>query len=160
MKKRTDETRTGYVQPGADRCRGVSEVVGEMLMIGLVIMLLAVFTTALYTFVPMDRGPTIAIRMSNDTLGNVTLWHKGGDWVKAEDLNVVILQNGVKRSYRYNRTQTDTGSQFSLVSPDGRVKGVFDLGSAITVTLADPGGNGTVRLVTTRTVIFTGRIGP
>ena len=56
---------------------GVSEVVGEMLMIVLVIILLSVFSAALYNFLPSDRDPSISVMMKNDRQ-NITLWHKGG----------------------------------------------------------------------------------
>ena len=59
----------------------VSEVVGEMLMIALVIVLISVFSAALYNFLPTDRDPSINVMMTNDQQ-NITLWHKGGDWVK------------------------------------------------------------------------------
>ncbi|MDD1689981.1 MAG: type IV pilin N-terminal domain-containing protein [Methanoregula sp.] len=138
---------------------GVSEVVGEMLMVALVIVLLAVFSTVLYNYLPTDRDPGITIKMSNDTR-NITLWHKGGDWVKAEDLSVIvgIVGNDTWReSYRYNETYTNPNTQFLLV-PD---KDVFDLGSNITVKMKqDLLGNESVKLVTPRTVIYTGRIGP
>ena len=38
---------------------GVSEVVGEMLMIALVIVLLSVFSATLLQFLPADRDPSI-----------------------------------------------------------------------------------------------------
>ena len=128
---------------------GVSEVVGEMLMIALVIVLLSVFSAALYNYLPTDRDPSIAVKMTNDTPRSITLWHKGGDWVKAEDLTVVIGAGDTSR--RIPRDNAD----FTLV-PD---KDVFDLGSNITVKIShDLLGNESVKLVTPHTVIFTGRI--
>jgi len=127
---------------------GVSEVVGEMLMIALVIVLLSVFSAALYNYLPTDRDPSISLKMTNDTR-NITLWHKGGDWVKAEDLSVVIGAGDTSR--RIPRDSAD----FTLV-PN---KDVFDLGSNITVKMPhDLLGNESVKLVTPHTVIFTGRI--
>jgi len=142
------------------RCRagdlGVSEVVGEMLMVALVIVLLSVFSAALYNYLPTDRDPSIAVKMTNDTR-NITLWHKGGDWVKAEDLSVIVGTEDERKSYRYNKTYTNPDSQI-LVVPD---KDVFDLGSNITVRMShDLLGNESVKLVTPHTVIYTGRIGP
>lgn len=129
---------------------GVSEVVGEMLMIALVIVLLSVFSAALYNYLPTDRDPSIAVKMTNDTPRSITLWHKGGDWVKAEDLTVVIGAGDTSR--RIPRDSAD----FALV-PN---KDVFDLGSNITVKISqhDLLGNESVKLVTPHTVIFTGRI--
>jgi FlaG/FlaF family flagellin (archaellin) len=141
-----------------DTDRGVSEVVGEMLMIALVIVLLSVFSAALYNFLPTDRNPSITILMSNDRQ-NITLWHKGGDWVKAEDLSVIIGNSTKRKSFQYNITYTNPDAQFLLVHPDMQKKNVFDLGSNITVRMpVDLEGNETVKLVTPRTVIYFGRL--
>jgi hypothetical protein len=127
---------------------GVSEVVGNMLMIALVIVLLSVFSAALYTFLPMDRDPSISIMLPPSDGHNITLWHKGGDWVKREDLTVLV-------GNETNRTRFRNGD-FILV-PN---KTVFDLGSNITVhMLHGLEGNETVKLTTPRTMIFTGRVG-
>ena len=127
---------------------GVSEVIGEMLMIVLVIMLLSVFSAALYHYLPADRDPSVTIRMSNDTQ-NITLWHKGGDWVKAEEITVVIGEGDT--IYRFSKD-----SEKITFVPH---KDVFDLGGNITVRMPhDLLGNETVKLVTPRTMIYTGRI--
>ena len=57
-----------------DAGRGVSEVVGEMLMVALVIVLLSVFSAALYNYLPTQRDPSVSILMTNDQQ-NITLWH-------------------------------------------------------------------------------------
>jgi archaeal type IV pilus assembly protein PilA len=134
---------------------GVSEVVGEMLMIGLVILLIGVFAAALGNFLPTARDPSVTIKMSNDTQ-NITLWHKGGDWVKKEDLTVVISypNDTVQKYYPNDSLKKDSSLHFDIV-PD---KSVFDLGSHINITTGTLGGNETVSLVTPRARIFTGRI--
>jgi len=145
----------------------VSEVVGEMLMIVLVVILISVFSAALFNYLPVDREPSISIMMTNDTLGNITLWHKGGDWVNGEDLSVIVGNDTGRESYRFNDTFTDPENQFSLVHPNQQKKKVFDLGSNITVRMAGDlwesksiRGNMSVRLITPRTVIYSGRIIP
>ena len=127
---------------------GVSEVVGEMLMIGLAIILISVFASVVGNFIPSAHDPVVTIMMTNDCQ-NVTLWHKGGDWVKAEELTVIIGNDSSRRSY----TQQDT--RFIPVPQ----KSVFDLGSNITIT-ADTNfaGDETVSLVTPRANIFSGRV--
>lgn len=128
---------------------GVSEVVGEMLMIALVIVLLSVFSAALYNFLPVDRDPSISVMMTNDRQ-NITLWHKGGDWVKYDDLSVFVGNETARASFSH---------------ADGSVvlvpnKTMFDLGSNITVRMPSGlEGNESVKLVTPRTVIFTGKVG-
>ena len=131
-----------------DTDSGVSGVVGEMLMIALVVVLLSVFSAALYNVLPTDRSPSITIMTSNDRQ-NITLWHKGGDWVKIEDLKIII-------GNETTRTSFSPGKGGLIPVPD---KPVFDLGSNITVRMpADLEGNETVKLVTSRTVIYTGRV--
>ncbi|MDO9033878.1 MAG: type IV pilin N-terminal domain-containing protein [Methanoregula sp.] len=127
---------------------GVSEVVGEMLMIALVIVLLSVFSAALYNFLPTDRDPSISVMMSNERQ-NITLWHKGGDWVKFEDLTLTIGNETNRISF--SRKNGDL-----ILVPD---KTVFDLGSNITVRKpAYLKGDETVKLVTPYTVIYTGKV--
>jgi len=136
------------VNIGTRNDTGVSEVVGEMLMIALVIVLLSVFSAALYNFLPVDRDPSISVMMSNDRQ-NVTLWHKGGDWVKFEDISVVIGNETTRVSF-----SRKTGNM--ILVPN---KSVFDLGSNITVQLpAMLEGNETVKLVTPHTVLYTGKV--
>ncbi|MDP2797888.1 MAG: type IV pilin N-terminal domain-containing protein [Methanoregula sp.] len=131
------------------REEGVSEVVGNMRMVALVIVLLSVFSAALYTFLPMDRDPSISVMLTNDRQ-NITLWHKGGDWVKGEDLTVIVGNDTVRKTF--------SGKSGSLTIVP--TKPVFDLGSNITVRMPDGlEGNETVKLTTSRTVIFTGRAG-
>ena len=71
--------------------RAVSEVVGEMLMIGIVLILAAVFTSQLPNYLPSERSPSVTVMMSsNESAGTITLWHKGGDWVKVSTLKVIV----------------------------------------------------------------------
>jgi hypothetical protein len=127
---------------------GVSEVVGEMLMIGLAVILISVFASVLGNFLPAAHDPSVTILMTSDQ-ENVTLWHKGGDWVKAEDLTIIIGNDTVRRSY----SEQDT--QFHMM-PE---KEVFDLGSNITIrTGTGFAGDETVSLVTSRAVIFSGMV--
>ena len=129
---------------------GVSEVVGEMLMIGLAIILISVFASVLGNFLPTAHDPSVTILMTSDQ-ENVTLWHKGGDWVKAEDLTVIIGNNTARRSY----SRQDT--RFMLLPK----KEVFDLGSNISVTTGTGfAGDETISLVTPRALIFSGRVSP
>lgn len=129
---------------------GVSEVVGEMLMIGLAIILIGLFSSLLGNFLPSARDPGVTILMTNDR-ENVTLWHKGGDWVKAEELTVIVGNDTVRRSY------SRQNAQFAMEPK----KDVFDLGSNITImTGTFFKGDETVSLVTPRAVIFSGTVHP
>ena len=129
---------------------GASEVVGEMLMIGLAVILISVFASVLGNFLPSAHDPSVTILMTSDR-ENVTLWHKGGDWVKAEDLTVIIGNDTTRRSY------SQKNAQFRMM-PE---KEVFDLGSNITIiTGTSFTGDETVSLVTPRARIFSGAVHP
>lgn len=127
---------------------GISEVVGEMLMIGLAVILIMVFSSVLGNFLPGAHDPSVTLILTSDQ-GNVTLWHKGGDWVKAEDLTIIIGNDSTRRSY------TRQNAQFRMM-PE---KDVFNLGSNITVTTGSSlTGDETVSLVTSRAKIFSGTV--
>jgi hypothetical protein len=134
----------------------VSEVVGEMILIGIVLILVSLFSASLADYLPSERSPTVTIRMSSDTLGNLTLWHKGGDWVKTGALRVVVSNATGMITYT-----AESSPPFILV-PDSAASGrsTFDLGGNITVDLGmPPAGDEKVVLSTERAVIFSGRVG-
>jgi len=129
---------------------GVSEVVGEMLVIGLAVIHISVFASVLGNFLPSAHNPSVTILMTNDR-ENVTLWHKGGDWVKAEDLTVIIGNDTTRRYYSHKNAQL-------RMIPE---KDALILGSNITITTGNSfSGDETVSLVTPHAVIFSGRIQP
>ncbi|HII98297.1 MAG TPA: type IV pilin [Methanoregula sp.] len=129
---------------------GASEVVGEMLMIGLAIILISVFASVMGNFLPSAHDPVVTVMLTGDSR-NVTFWHKGGDWVKTEELTVIIGNDSVRRSF----TMRDAGF-FQL--PD---KQVFDLGSNITVMTGSLFyGDETATLVTPRASLFSGKVRP
>ena len=131
-----------------DAGEGVSEVVGEMLMVALVIVLLSVFSAALYNYLPTQRDPSVTILMTNDQQ-NITLWHKGGDAVKTTELTVIVSNQ------TYRRLFSSRNGDLTLIPG----KEVFDLGSNITVRMpSDLEGDELVRLVTPHAVIFTGKV--
>ena len=74
---------------------------------------------------------------------------RGGDWVKFEDLTVIV-GNETKHS-SFSRKNGDL-----ILVPD---KIVFDLGSNITVRMpAYLEGDETVKMVTPHTVIYSGKV--
>lgn len=129
----------------------VSEVVGEMLMIGIVLILVSVFSSSLPNYLPSEHSPTVTIMINNDTGGNITLWHKGGDRVKTEALIVIISNTTGMTRYTLNSDPP------FLPVPDTEA---FDLNDNITVNLGQPlAGNESVVLATERAVIFSGSVG-
>ena len=136
----------------SSRSRAVSEVVGEMLMIGVVLILAAVFTSQLPNYLPSERSPSVTIMMSNDTSGDITLWHKGGDWVKLSTLKVIVSN----QSYQFNFAATGS-PHFTPVNSQESSGSTFDLGGNITVSTGAPLiGDEKVVLATDRAVLFSG----
>jgi len=129
----------------------VSEVVGEMLMIGIVLILVSVFSASLPNYLPSERSPTVTLMMSNDTGGNITLWHKGGDWVKTGGLKVIVSNT------THMTTYTLKSDPPFIPVPDTQA---FDLNSNISIDYGKPlVGDEEVVLATDRAVIFSGRVG-
>ncbi|ABS56898.1 Protein of unknown function DUF1628 [Methanoregula boonei 6A8] len=145
-------------QKNSSRIQAVSEVVGEMLMIALVLILAAVFTSQLPNYLPSERSPSVTIMMSDGTYGpgNITFWHKGGDWVKVNALKVIISDPSADFYGQFTSANT-TGFIFVPDPAESNDTQSFDLGSNITVisdwTLDN---NATVTLATDRAVLFSG----
>ncbi|HDS62793.1 MAG TPA: type IV pilin [Methanofollis liminatans] len=128
-----------------DNSDAVSEVIGEMLMIALVLILVAVFGCSVSSFIPEDRDPSITFLVTN-TSENFTLWHKGGDWVRVSEI-MVTVSNGTTVQ-RFDHTSFDC-------MPDAAT---IDLGGAITVPYPVQGDE-EFRVFTPRIVLLTGRFG-
>ncbi|WP_321504539.1 type IV pilin N-terminal domain-containing protein [uncultured Methanoregula sp.] len=134
-----------------ERNSAVSEIVGEMLMIGIVLILVSVFSASLPDYLPSERSPTVTIRMGNDSSGQIFLWHKGGDWVKADSLKVILSNASSMETF------TRKSSRPLIITPDTQA---FDLGGTITVNCGRPlSGGDEVVLATDRAVLFSGRVG-
>jgi len=129
----------------AHDCTAVSPVIGEMLILSMVLILIAVASNSVFSLVPDERSPSVTIILTNTT-DDLTLWHKGGDWIDRADISVLVMNETAVSRFRYG--------DFVLV-PDMRV---FDLGSNITVKI-DCCDIEEVRLVTPRAVVFSGRVG-
>ncbi len=130
---------------------GVSEVVGEMLMIAVVLILVSVFSASLPNYLPSERSPAVTIRLCNDTAGNITLWHKGGDWMKADMMRLIVSNRTFQESYRQNDAQHPL-----IFVPDAPA---FDLGgSIIAIHGRRRTGDEEVVLATDRAVIFSGKV--
>jgi len=133
----------------------VSEVVGEMLMIAIVLILVSVFSASLPSYLPSERSPTVTIMMSNDTTGNITLWHKGGDWVKANSIRVIVSYSNDTSPISYRLNDPNPDRRFILDNQ------AFDLDENITVHWLGPlEGNEKIVLATDRAVIWSGSVKP
>jgi len=129
----------------------VSEIVGEMLMLTIVLILVAVFAANAGNILPPARDPTVNV-IAEGSPGeaahmNITLYHKGGDWIKKGDLTVVV-------SWEENMIRFRSDNSPFIMEPD---KATFDLGSRITIVKI-PANYAKVTLVTPRKVVFSGEV--
>lgn len=139
----------------------VSSVVGEMIMIALVIILVALFATSAFSLIPGGREASVDVAMKNATGGTpapgdttVIFWHKGGDWVEDKDLTVVVIGEDRGRKEYDSRSPA-----FCLHDHAGNETATFDLGAYLSVTLNPALEYGdTVRLVTQNSVIYSGEV--
>jgi hypothetical protein len=113
----------------------VSSIISEMLLIALVLILVPAVTISLMNQLPEDRVPTVSIKMSSldDTM--VTLYHKGGDWIKKSEIKILL-----------NEKQRD----FESDNP------IFDLGNSISLTGVAEGDE--IYVVAKNAVVFRGEV--
>lgn len=134
----------------------VSELVGEMLMLTLVLILMAVFAATASNYLPPPRDPSVTIITgsvdnSTDPVSHmdIYLYHKGGDWIKTSDLTVIVSNSTVVWKYPHGNTSFELWPD-----PDSQS---FDLGDRITITNV-PKAKYEVSLVTPRAVVFSGEV--
>lgn len=129
----------------------VSEVIGEMLMIALVLILVAVFAATVSNYLPEERDPSITI-MATANESHIVLWHKGGDWIKSSDFTVTVSDGTTRTSYSY------TDGTLEVIAPsDEYTDASFVLGGRV-VLPHEPKGAVEVKMVTERSVIFSGSV--
>ena len=116
----------------------VSAVIGEVLMISLVLILVPMVTVYLLNQMPEDRVPSVTIKMGSvSSSGEIHLYHKGGDWVKREQIHVTV--DGAEEKNWKIPNQT------------------FDLGDNLTLSGMSSGKR--ISLVVHNTVLFSGMAG-
>ena len=116
----------------------VSSVVSEVLLIALVLILVPIVTISLMNQVPEDRIPTVTILMGpfNDQTKSLYLYHKGGDWIKKENIHVYCNGSKVDSRRIFLKNQT------------------FDLGDSLGVSDIEEGNQ--ISIVVKNSVIFSG----
>ncbi len=140
-----------------NRDDAVSELVGEMLMLTIVLILLAIFSATASNYLPPPRDPTVTIMVDgpdNETdpvnYIDICLYHKGGDWIKKSDLTVIISdEKSTISKYPYD-------NESFILEPDSQS---FDLGDRIVIFhIPKASAPYEVQLVTPRAVIFSGEV--
>lgn len=132
---------------------GVSEIVGEMLLLAIVLVLLAVFSSSLSNYLPPPRDPSVTIRMSplDADSHSVTIEHLGGDILRTEDL-FIIKSNSTTNVKNKINTQG-----FKNITQPGffGLSDIYCLNSTSGFYIA---GDDEITLSTSRSVIFKGTV--
>lgn len=72
--------------------KGVSEIIGEMLLLSLVLILIAVLSSNLLGSLPtFEETPQVKFLGLKDSNGNITITHEGGEPISIENLKIVIF---------------------------------------------------------------------
>jgi len=116
-----------------ERDAAVSPVLSESLLIALVLILVPIVTISLMNQLPEDRVPTVTIKMTPLHDSSVQLYHKGGDWIRKEDIRIYV-DNQIGNFSVKNLT--------------------FDLGDPIPVYQVSERSE--IRLIAKNSVVFTG----
>jgi len=129
----------------------VSEVVGEMLMIALVLILVAIFSASVNNYLPEERDPSINI-MSSANDSHIILYHKGGDWIRSADFDVTVSNGSTLNTY-----SCSDGTLEVITPSDDFSDSSFALGGRLVLPHV-PDGDVEVKMVTKRSVIFSGSV--
>ncbi|MFA5296212.1 MAG: type IV pilin N-terminal domain-containing protein [Methanoregulaceae archaeon] len=121
----------------------VSGLVGEMLMLTLVLILMAVFAATASNYLPPPRDPSVTILQEVNDMA-IILHHRGGDAVPGSGLLVTV--EGTRRDF----SLVPYGHMAGTTDPDI----LFDLGGRI--TFSRPPSGSTIKVSTARAVLYTG----
>ena len=148
IKKQTENTSLKKTIFGK-KDDAVSSVVGEMLLLAIGVILVAVFATSLMGLLPSDRDDHVDAAMDSDVLNHtIMFYHKGGDAIAKEELRVMVYPEG-------NIIPRDC-SISPLIDSKGDETTVFNLGCVLKVSVPDLAPKDQVRLATDNTIIYTG----
>lgn len=132
-----------------EKDEALTSIVGEMLIIALVLILIAVFTVSAFNLLPGDRDSTVIVAM-NHTSESVYFWHKGGDWIYGKDLTASLTP-----TLGGNKIILEETISKPLTDCYGNSVSVFDLGGRYCVSLIGvPVGSYSLRLTTGDSVIY------
>lgn len=124
----------------------VTSVVGEMLVLVLVILLVSLFALSAFSLLPGERETYVTVALDEGNATHLLFWHKGGDWVEADELSVTATsENGTKLEPEINGVYNGNFS----------VSEVFDLGGCFTIPRSEFGsGVYDLRITTADSIIF------
>ncbi|MDD3041992.1 MAG: type IV pilin N-terminal domain-containing protein [Methanosarcinaceae archaeon] len=80
--------------------KGVSEVLGEILLVGIVVLLLSALSAAVYGQMGMNNVPHVELHeMVNTTSNRIKVEHAGGESIKLDSIKITLYHNGNKYDF-------------------------------------------------------------
>lgn len=125
---------------------GITSVAGEMLILALVLILIALFSMSAFNMLPGERDTVVTVSM-NKSVDTIYFWHKGGDWVEGKELTAAL-------------TSTAGGNKIILekallIDCENNNTAVFDIGGCYAVKISTvPPNSYSLRLSTDDSVIY------
>lgn len=133
---------------------GVSPIIGEMLMLSLVLILVALFAVSASQYIPGDREPSLNVMMEKYTPNttteyyNVTLWHKGGDTVSVRDVKIILSNNTNRIPLNYENFSINNNGSINNFIP----------GDYMEIDPEENVSGYTIQMVVSNSVVFFGRV--
>lgn len=129
----------------------VSELVGEMLMLTIVLIMMAVFASSASDVLPPARDPSVTI-LQVQPGSQVELYHKGGDAIPMSELRITV--DGKERGYDLYL--------YGASTPTADSDSLFDIGGRISIDISSftKGDRIPIRLATSRAVIYSVEVTP
>lgn len=113
--------------------RGISEIVGEMLLLSIVVTLVAILSSNILTVLPNFEEVPYArfngINVSNEE--DFLIFHEGGDSIPLNDLRVII-DNGSSISCNFNGSDLYCNGITGFLD-DENENNCWDFGEALTI---------------------------
>ena len=82
----------------------VSEIIGEMLKLSIVVMLVSVLSISVYAYLPDERIPYAEIIVLEPEEGSVKLIHAGGDRLLSSEVSIIVVFNNTTNNLDPNYT--------------------------------------------------------
>lgn len=95
---------------------GVSELIGAILLVSLVVMLMMIVTTVIISQPRPEKIPELSMSISNTT-NNVTITHIGGDTLQGGEYRVVIDGKEINPFYYRENSTSPPKEEWSFEKP-------------------------------------------
>jgi FlaG/FlaF family flagellin (archaellin) len=112
-------------------CDGVSEVMGQVLLIGLVVIFFSFIGVFVFSYNSPDDIPHADLQVwMDETSDTVYLKHRGGEALSGNEIKVVVMVNGTRNEFSPENVSAKLG-----------VDGVWEIGDVIEIGIPIENGD-------------------